>query len=108
MATFYLIRHGATDYAGITVTGRMPGIHLNERGRRQAEELPHRFRGVPISRIYSSPMERTQETAAPLARILGLPVDIAGELTEIDYGEWTGRAIADLRNDERWRLFNSF
>ena len=108
MSTFYLIRHGATDAVGHVLTGRIRGIHLNERGRRQAGELPRRFTNVPISAIYASPMERTQETAAPLAASLGLPVQLAEEITEVDYGEWTGRAVQDLLQDAGWQRFNSF
>ena len=108
MCTLYLIRHGATDSAGHVLTGRAPGIHLSERGSKQAAQLPHRFANVPIAAIYATPLERTQETAAPLAQELGLSVEISEDLTEVDYGEWMGRAVKDLLQDALWNRFNAF
>jgi len=108
MSTFYFVRHGSTDAAGHVLTGRSKGVHLNAHGRDQVQRLPRRFQDVPIEAIYATPLERTQETAAPLANALGLPVEISEDVTEVDYGDWTGRKIDDLRNDPLWRQFNSF
>jgi probable phosphoglycerate mutase len=98
-----LIRHAHTDAAGIRLTGQSAGVHLNETGREQAAALSERLRDVPIARIYSSPLERCRETAAPLARERRLPVGIRRSLTEVDYGDWTGRSIASLRRTKLWR-----
>lgn len=108
MTTFYLIRHGNTDFIGRVLVGRMPGIHLNAEGRIQAARLAERFRGIPISRIYCSPIERARETAAPLSRELGIAVEIAEEVSEVEYGEWTGRPMSDLINDPTWQHYNTF
>lgn len=108
MTTFYLMRHGSTDSAGHILTGRTKGIHLNDRGREEVEGLPKRFENVPIKAIYATPLERTQETAAPLARVYGLPVQISEEMTEVDYGDWTGRKVQDLLHDPLWVRFGSF
>jgi len=108
MSIFYLIRHGSTDAAGHILTGRTAGVHLNEQGRKQIRELPERFKNVPLKAIYATPLERTQETAEPLAHAFGLTVQIAREMTEVDYGEWTGRRTDELRDDPLWRRYLSF
>jgi probable phosphomutase (TIGR03848 family) len=108
MSIVYLIRHGATDSAGHVLTGRTPGVRLNARGMQQAEELPRRFAGIPVSAMYVSPLTRTQETAAPLAASFGLSINTVEDINEVDYGEWTGCRIRDLLQDPRWQQFNSF
>jgi probable phosphoglycerate mutase len=108
MTTFYLVRHAHTDWLGKALSGWLPGVHLSEEGRAQAAKLADRFRGMPIAALYSSPLERALETAAPLAQVLGLPVKTADEIGEIDYGEWTGRSLAELRQDPVWEHYNTF
>lgn len=104
MTVLLLIRHGHTDTAGKRLTGWSRGVHLNDRGRREASLLVERLRDVPLRAIYSSPLERCRETAAPLARNRGLSVAIRRGLLETDYGEWTGRSIAGLRRTKLWRV----
>jgi probable phosphoglycerate mutase len=103
MTLLLLIRHGHTDAAGKRLTGWARGVHLNATGRREADRLVDRLEGVPIGAIYSSPLERCRETAAPLARARGLPVRIRRGLIEVDYGDWTGRPISQLRRTKVWR-----
>jgi probable phosphomutase (TIGR03848 family) len=104
VTTVLLIRHGHTDTAGKRLTGWERGIHLNEHGHRQAEGLVARLEGVPIAAIYSSPLERCRETAAPLSAARRLPVTVRRPLLEVDYGGWTGRTIASLRRTKLWRV----
>jgi probable phosphomutase (TIGR03848 family) len=103
MTLLLLVRHGHTDVAGKRLTGWTPGVHLNERGRDAAEALVGRLEEVPIDAIYSSPLERCRETAAPLARARGLSVRIRRGLIETGYGDWTGRTISQLRRTKLWR-----
>ena len=103
MTTLLLVRHGHTDVAGKRLTGRAPGVHLNELGRRQAEGLVERLEGVRIDAIVSSPLERCRETAAPLAKARGRAVDVGRAWIEVGYGEWTGRSISQLRRTKLWR-----
>jgi probable phosphomutase (TIGR03848 family) len=103
MATLLLIRHGHTDAAGKRLTGWQPGVHLNDRGRTEADRLVERLDGVPVEAIYSSPLERCRETAAPLAKARRLSVHIRRRLIETGYGEWTGRSIAQVRKTKLWR-----
>jgi probable phosphomutase (TIGR03848 family) len=108
MTTFLLIRHGMTDAVGKTITGRLPGVHLNEAGQKQADDLPSRLKRWKIDAIYSSPLERALETAAPAARKLGLKVMMSEALSEVDFGEWSGRSLVELDQLPEWRLYNTF
>jgi len=103
MTTLLLVRHGHTDAAGKRLTGRAPGVHLNELGRGQAERLVERLDGVRIDTIVSSPLERCRETAAPLAKARRRAVDVGRAWIEVGYGEWTGRSISQLRRTKLWR-----
>lgn len=108
MTTFLLIRHGHTDWIGKALAGHTPGVSLSECGRRQAEQLANRLQPHPIAAIYSSPLQRTLETAEAIARALGLQVMTREGLIEVDFGEWTGRSMCELEADSRWKLFNTF
>ena len=108
MTTLFLVRHGLTAQTGHVLYGRTPGIPLDHRGAAQAAELVRRFEGIRVTAIYSSPLERTRETAAPLAAALRLDVRLCPEAVELDFGEWVGQQIAGLGADPRWRAFNSF
>lgn len=108
MTTFLLIRHGLTDAVGKVITGRRPGIRLNAVGRKQAEELPSRLAGWKIDAICSSPLERAQETAEPLARLLRLNVAASEAFCEVDFGSWSGLTLDHLNQLPEWKLFNTF
>ncbi len=100
-----LIRHGINDYIqkGL-LAGRTPGVHLNAHGQQQALALAERLANTPLAAIYSSPLERTLETAAPLAQRAGLAVQCLDGIIESDCGEWTGRALEELNKTEAWKL----
>jgi probable phosphomutase (TIGR03848 family) len=103
MTTLYLIRHGENDFMRQhKLAGWLPGIHLNDRGRAQAEALVPLFKEVPLQAIYSSPLERTTETAAPLARAHGLAVQRRNGLGETRYGRWEGQSTSRLRRLKLW------
>jgi probable phosphoglycerate mutase len=108
MSTFYLIRHGFIDAPPDVLCGRTPGIHLSQQGRAQASRLVDRFRGLSISALYCSPMERALETAAPLAQSFVLPIQVDPEISEIEYGDWTWRTFAELERDPQWHTYNTF
>ena len=102
MTNGLLIRHGLTDWVGERLAGWMPGIHLNEQGRTQAAALARRLAEVPLSAIYSSPLERTLETAQPIADSHGLAIRVREGLGETRFGEWTGRALKELKDEKLW------
>jgi probable phosphoglycerate mutase len=108
MTTFYLLRHGLNDWVNRKLAGWLPGVHLNERGREQAARLAERLSRTPLEAVISSPLDRAQETAAPLAARAGVQVEISEAVGEIRPGDWTGRTLEELNADEHWKRFNVF
>lgn len=110
MTTFLLIRHGAHLLGGDTIAGRAPGVHLSDLGRDQVRAMAERVARLSVSALYSSPAERTLETASHLSERLDLPVRVLESLNEIDFGDWTGKKLEELRRLEafgRWNTFRS-
>lgn len=103
MPTLLLIRHGETDFLGRKLSGRTPGVHLNEKGRKQADVVAQALGKAPLKAIYSSPMERACETAQPLAAALGLEVQLRPGLTEMDFGRFQGRTFKQLQRVKLWK-----
>jgi broad specificity phosphatase PhoE len=108
MTTFALIRHASHALLGHTIVGRAPGVPLSPDGAREAERIAERLERSGIGALYSSPLERARATAAPVAARLHVDVQIADELNEIDFGDWTNRTLAELHELEEWRRFNVF
>ena len=108
MTRFYLIRHGEKDTPQSVLAARSPGVRLTAFGRRQAEAIAERLASEPVHRVYASPMERAQETAAPLARARGVPVEVLEAVHEYHFGEWTNRTTESLEGDPSWKNFNGF
>jgi broad specificity phosphatase PhoE len=105
-ATLHLVRHAAHDRVGDTLCGRMPGVTLGEEGRGQAARVAARLAGENIAAVYSSPLERARETAAPIAQKFNTPVQASDALNEIDFGVWTGRRFDELGGDVTWQSWN--
>jgi probable phosphomutase (TIGR03848 family) len=105
MTTLFLIRHGENDYLKQNrLPGRLPGIHLNERGREQASALARALEKLPVKAVYSSPLERAVETAEPIAASLHLKVRLRQGLREADVGEWEGQSFKKLVKKPAWEL----
>lgn len=104
MATILLVRHGQNDMVGKKLAGRLAGVNLNEQGKAQARRLAADLAPLPIKAVISSPLERAQQTAEPVARIHNLPVEINAGLQEIDFGTWEGRSIKQLRRSKLWKV----
>jgi len=105
MPIILLIRHAENDYVEEgRLAGRLPGVHLNEKGRAQAETLAEALSEAPVKAIYSSPMERTMETADPIAQALDLEVIPREGLLEIDFGKWQNQELKTLREEELWKV----
>lgn len=105
MTTVLLIRHGRTTAnASGMLAGRTPGIELDERGRAQAEALATRIAAVPLAAVVSSPLERTRQTAEALtAARPDVPLRLDDQLTECDYGHWSGRDLKTLAKEPLWK-----
>lgn len=102
-----LVRHGLTPTTGKILPGRAPGLHLSAAGQAQAEAVAERIAeagDAPVrpSAVYASPLERTTETAKPIARRLGLRVRSERGLLECDFGSWTGARLATLVRKPEW------
>ena len=104
MTTLVLIRHGRTDWADKKLAGWLPDVHLNDLGKQQADELPQRLAALDIAAIYSSPLERTIETAQPLARARGLRIHRVADLGEVKFGDWQGQTLKVLSNKKEWKI----
>lgn len=103
MARLLLIRHAPTPETGHRLTGRLPGVGLDETGWAIARGLAERLRSVRLRAVYASPIERTWQTAQALAEPHRLePVRCDG-LLEVDYGRWQGRTLASLARLEAWQ-----
>jgi probable phosphomutase (TIGR03848 family) len=108
MTRILLIRHATTDAVGKHFSGRMTGVHLNDEGRTQALQLSERLRGLPVTAVYSSPLERAVETAEPLAKALGLQHVISEDFLEMEFGEWTNSAFTEVMRQPQFGRFNTF
>ncbi len=99
-----LIRHGENEWvAQKKLAGRTPGVHLNAKGRQQAQGLVARLRHVKLDAVYSSPLERCMETAQPVADDHDLPVTPCPGLLEVDYGTWQGSSLKKLSATPEWQ-----
>jgi len=103
-----LVRHGTTPTTGKVLPGRAAGLHLSDEGADQAEAVAQRIGALGESgsrqpaAVYASPLERTTETARPIARRLGLRVRAERGLLECDFGEWTGSQLSRLHQLPEW------
>ncbi|MGL4298908.1 MAG: histidine phosphatase family protein, partial [Candidatus Neomicrothrix subdominans] len=90
-----LVRHGLTESTGSVLYGRTPGNDLSSAGQAQAEAVAERIAplGDRVRFVVSSNIERTQQTAAPIASALGLEVASDDRLLEADFGEWTNQKL---------------
>lgn len=104
----YLMRHGETNAAAQGLYGRTPGIGLSAAGKIQAEKIACHLQDRPITAIYSSPLERAMETAAPLAARKGITVQVSMGFHEVEQGDWTGLSWQELSKDSGWRLYNTY
>ncbi len=101
--TVLLVRHGQTATTGKVLPGRAPGLHLADTGRAQADRAAARIGGLDVDAVYASPLERTRETAAPIAKATGHRVRTSKGLLECDFGDWTGAQLSSLRKLSDWR-----
>lgn len=103
MAVLFLIRHAENDMVGKKLAGRLPGVHLNQRGQAQARRLAAELAQIPIKAVYASPLDRAIETAEPIARVHRLKVETLPGLLEIDFGSWQGKRLKRLKEHRLWK-----
>jgi broad specificity phosphatase PhoE len=112
MTTVHLVRHGEVDNPAGVLYGRLPNYHLSARGRAMADLVADHLAGRDIAAVVSSPMERAQETAAPIAERHGLAVSLDEDLIEAGnhfQGLAFGVGDGSLRHPRHWPyLVNPF
>jgi len=105
MPLLLLIRHGENDYVKThKMAGRIPGVHLNEKGQKQAQALAEALTQVPLKAVYSSPLERAMETANPIAESHKLKIIQDPDLMDTDVGKWQGKSWKLLGLTKIWRI----
>lgn len=119
LTTIHLIRHGEVHNPDKVLYGRLPDFHLSELGRQMAQGVARYFVeaaeagrpwGTGLVAVYASPLERAQETAAPLAQAFGLPVREEPDIIEAEnHFEGLSGITSELRNPRHWPyLVNPF
>jgi broad specificity phosphatase PhoE len=131
-----LVRHGTTATTGSKLPGRAPGLHLADVGIRQAEDVAARIArstvrktraGEPrsngnrakaktdktnqrkgVAAVYASPLERTRETAVPIAAAVGCEVQVDDGLIELDVGDWTGLDLKEANKRPEWATIQRY
>ena len=106
----HLLRHGEVFNPGKVLYGRLPGYHLSELGHRMAERAAEFFQGHDVVTLVASPLQRAQETAAPIGAALGLPTGVDERLIEAG-NAFEGRpfGVGDgvLRHPSSWWLLRN-
>jgi probable phosphomutase (TIGR03848 family) len=102
-----LVRHGATATTGKVLPGRAPGLDLSDTGRDQAAAAARRIAALQdgehkVAAVYASPLERTRQTALPIAAAVGREVSLDAGLVELDIGEWTGLEMKVAQQTPEW------
>jgi probable phosphomutase (TIGR03848 family) len=104
MTTILLVRHGQTPSTGKVLPGRTAGLHLSDAGRQQAERTAERIGELKqVDAVYTSPLERARETAAPIGSAIGLRPKVDRGLLECEFGEWTGADLPKLMKKPEWQ-----
>lgn len=105
-ATILLIRHAEHEQVGKILSGRSEGLDLTGEGANQARRLASRLSAQPPDVIQTSPLIRARQTAKAISEACSRDVQTVDALNEVDFGDWTGRAFADLEHDPAWRFWN--
>ena len=107
--TLHLVRHGEVENPKGIIYGRLPGYHLSERGRRQAQQSAHQLRAAQVAAVRASPLERAQETAATIAAPHGLDVATDERLIESEstLEGMTRNALHLIRSPRQWSKFRN-
>ncbi|TQK30468.1 histidine phosphatase family protein [Arthrobacter sp. SLBN-53] len=108
--TVHVMRHGEVHNPEKVLYGRLPGYNLSERGRQQAQAAADWLAAHDVTYVVASPLERAQQTAAPIAASHGLDIDTDHDLIE-SWNDFEGKRVAPgdgaLRDPRNWpRLRN--
>jgi probable phosphoglycerate mutase len=104
MTTVVLVRHGLTHLTGPVLAGWTTGLHLDERGRKQAAAVAERLRPVAFDALVSSPLDRCLDTIGAIADGRAMAVTQDERIGECHYGDWTGKPLRELAKDPLWKV----
>jgi len=104
VTTVVLVRHGLTHLTGPVLAGWTPGLHLDERGEKQAAAVAERLRPLPLTAVVSSPLDRCLDTATAILAGRDIELQVDERLGECRYGDWTGRPLKELGKDPLWKV----
>lgn len=105
--SLFWVRHGAHDQLGWKLSGRTPGVVLGEPGLEQARAAGRRLVRERLERVFTSPLERTRQTAEAIAAATGAPLEESKAIMEIDFGAWNGGEIRDLDPEPAFVRWNA-
>jgi len=91
MKNFIILRHGPIADEFRKVFYGQLDVPLSPEGERLSREAVEELKGIPLKKLFTSPLQRAFIPASLLAEALGLPLEVRSELREINYGAWTGR-----------------
>jgi probable phosphoglycerate mutase len=102
MIRLHFLRHGQTALSRADMfCGRRLDPPLTAEGGAMAEAFAAAYRTTEWQAVYCSPLQRAISTAAPLARAVGLGLEIREELAELDYGRWDGKTVDEVSGAHR-------
>jgi probable phosphoglycerate mutase len=97
--TFYIVRHGQTDWNVLGKTQGHGNSNLTEKGKTQAKDLANSLKKYPISKIYTSDLGRAVETANIIGETLGINITKTDLLREMGFGVWEGLLESEIKNN---------
>jgi probable phosphoglycerate mutase len=104
LPTLYLARYGDTAWTEAHRHTGLTDLPLNERGEVHARLLGERLRGITFSRVFTSPLQRAEQTCELSG--FGVAAEVDPDLLEWDYGRWEGRRTSDIMQQcPSWELF---
>jgi broad specificity phosphatase PhoE len=107
MTTILLVRHAHVAVPHNILIGRNDDVGISRKGLQGAAALAKHLQRLPIASVWSSPLRRAIQTASVIGSGVGLAVQIAASLNEVNYGLWTGCSFEQLSDDLEWRRFNT-
>ena len=103
MISLYLIRHGDSTAIGKFLSGRAAGVTLTPKGITEVQALANLLSDFRLDAIYSSPMERTVDTARAIRHLCSNEIQVEPAINEVDFGEWTGLTFDQLHHNPDWK-----
>jgi probable phosphomutase (TIGR03848 family) len=111
MARIVLLRHAhSVANEKNLLAGRTAGISLSKTGKEQAKDLINRLGNIHFDEVAISPLQRCRETIDPWLHTTGTKsrIVVDDSISEVDYGNWSGKTLASLRRKAQWKVVQDF